>query len=182
MVTQVLNGADLDDADLVARIDRLRRVDAAVPAPAGVTGRVRYDLVRHAFPFGTALDARGLGIASTDREGNPRPGLPEEDQRRYQETVERYFHAAVACNEMKRYFMERQSGVAQVVLCPDVAITVPRGILDPKTARFRRHPPHQPDAPSPQTRQPLPAPTRSATFPPSLHPLHSGPRRQNHNC
>ncbi len=106
--------SDLDEADLAARIDRLRRVDAVVPVPAGVTGRVRYELVRHAFAFGTAINAQALGIPLAPREGKkPRTEIAGEDQRRYQDTLNRYFHAAVAENEMKWYFMEAQDGVAQ---------------------------------------------------------------------
>lgn len=100
-----LQAADLDDADLDARIDRLRRGDlaATIVDAAGkpIAGPVSYRLVRHEFQFGTAI-ANGMVGAEA----------PTDDQRRYQEILARHFNAAVAENAMKWYHMERERGVA----------------------------------------------------------------------
>jgi GH35 family endo-1,4-beta-xylanase len=112
-IMAVLPAADLDEADLAARIAALRQVDAEIVLPAGATGPVQYALRRHAFPFGTALNASLLGVASIGKDGTPRPLPPAADQQRYQELVDRHFSAGVAENEMKWYHMEPADGVAR---------------------------------------------------------------------
>jgi endo-1,4-beta-xylanase len=106
-------GGDLSDADLDERIDRLRRVDMTVEVrggggdAGGVTASYRVE--RHAFEFGTAIAGAMVGgpdpIMPRDR-----PTPTDEDRRRYDEIVSRYFTAVVAENAHKWGAMEKLDG------------------------------------------------------------------------
>ncbi len=87
----------LDEADLDARIEALRKGDFAVRVPGG-RGPVTYALVRHAFPFGTCVNQSVLLADSPDGA-------------RYREHLVRYFNSAVDEYAMKWKPMEPQPGV-----------------------------------------------------------------------
>jgi endo-1,4-beta-xylanase len=100
-----LAAADYDDADLDARIAKLRQVDIAVPLPAGATGPIRYELQRHAFPFGTCVQAQAM-----DARWAGKTPISDDDRARYAEIASTHFTAAVAGNEHKWYGMEKAEG------------------------------------------------------------------------
>lgn len=96
---------DLSDQALDQRIDALRKGTFTITIPPKgrrqITVPVSYRLRRHAFLFGTALNAKYLlADPATDA-----------DARHYQETVQTYFNAAVAENVHKWHAMENQQGV-----------------------------------------------------------------------
>jgi GH35 family endo-1,4-beta-xylanase len=93
-----------DEAFLDKRIQELRqdRFDVHVQDADGnpVTKPVSYELVRHEFPFGTAISAKWL-LADPKTDGNARI---------YQSTLTKYFNYAVAENAHKWYAMEPNQG------------------------------------------------------------------------
>ena len=91
-----LHAAALDEADLDAKIEALRKGDFTVRLPA-VSGPVAYEMVRHDFPFGTCVSARVLLAEGPDAD-------------KYRETLRKHFNAAVAENCMKWGNMEPRPG------------------------------------------------------------------------
>ena len=91
-----LQAAALDEADLDAKIETLRKGDFTVRLPA-VSGTVAYKMVRHDFPFGTCVNARVLLADGPDAD-------------KYRETLQKYFNAAVDEGSMKWKYMEPAPG------------------------------------------------------------------------
>ena len=91
-----LHAASLDDADLDAKIETLRKGDFKVHLPA-FPGPVAYQMVRHDFPFGTCVNARVLLADGPDAD-------------KYRETLVAYFNAAVDEGSMKWKNMEPEPG------------------------------------------------------------------------
>lgn len=98
--------AQVDDAFLDRQIDAVRKGDFEVRITGAdgkpAAGSVRYRLTRHAFPFGTAVNARWL-LADPDK---------ERDARRYRDVLRAHFNCAVAENAHKWYAMEKAPGLA----------------------------------------------------------------------
>jgi endo-1,4-beta-xylanase len=99
-----LRAAILDESDIDARIENLRKGDFTVRfVGAGgeplANNTVSYTLTRHDFSFGTCLSTRMFR-------------LPEDndDRRKYLDTVASHFNYAVHENALKWYAMERQRG------------------------------------------------------------------------
>jgi GH35 family endo-1,4-beta-xylanase len=94
----------VDEADLDRRIAALRQGDFIVrvqDADGNVPkDPISYTLVRHEFPFGTAVSAHHL-LANTDK---------DPDAKRYQEILVKHFNCAVSENAHKWAMMERQPG------------------------------------------------------------------------
>ena len=92
----------MSEKELDARIEKLRKGDLEVRFPGGESpaGEVRYELIRHHFPFGTTVNARLLL-------DDP---VKNQNARRYQETLRLRFNCAVAENAHKWYAMEQEQG------------------------------------------------------------------------
>lgn len=99
--------AEINDTFLDSQIDAHRKGDFVVRITDGqghpFQGSVTYALKRHAFPFGTAVNARWL---LADPRTDP-------DAARYRQILQRHFNCAVAENAHKWYAMEKARGVVQ---------------------------------------------------------------------
>jgi endo-1,4-beta-xylanase len=99
----------LDDAELDRRILALRTGELTV---SGLTpgATVTWRLVRHGFPFGTAVAASPLGVVRTKRSGKTSEVDSPADQQRFLTILDQHFSCLVAENEMKWYANERADG------------------------------------------------------------------------
>ena len=99
----IVLAADLDEAELDRRIEHNRKGDFVVELRDSngkpVNGDAHFELTRHAFGFGTAVNADFIIHPSS-----------AEDLKHYEQTLTRYFNCAVAENAMKWAAMEPHEG------------------------------------------------------------------------
>lgn len=100
---------ELSDAELDRRIDALRRADFTVTVPDAdgepADAPVRYELIRHKFEFGTAINRKWLATKDRAYVGKSADKRPD-DAREYERIARAYFNAAVVENGMKWANME----------------------------------------------------------------------------